>query len=126
VPCAVDIQQDIAAREADLPDEQRIRVRIGVNLGDVIVEGSDIYGDGVNIATRLEAIGAPGHVVISDDARRQVGGRRRKANRRVGWLLLGEALSPLQAPGGAAVLAGIFIASSTYFQNRVIRDRFFV
>ncbi len=47
VRCAVDIQQDMAGREADLPDERRIRLRIGVNLGDIIVEGSDIYGDGV-------------------------------------------------------------------------------
>ena len=63
VQCAVDIQQDMASREADLPDEHRIRLRIGVNLGDIIVEGSDIYGDGVNVAARLEALadfGQPG------------------------------------------------------------------
>jgi adenylate cyclase len=65
VRCAVDIQQDMAGREADLPDERRLRLRIGVNLGDIIVEGSDIYGDGVNIAARLEGLAEPGGICIS-------------------------------------------------------------
>ncbi len=56
VRCAVDIQQDMVGREADLPDDSRLRLRIGVNLGDIIVEGSDIYGDGVNVAARLEGL----------------------------------------------------------------------
>ena len=54
-----------AGRETDLPEEDRIRLRIGVNLGDVIVEGSDIYGDGVNVAARLEGLAEPGSVCIS-------------------------------------------------------------
>ena len=62
---AVAIQQDMAGREADLPDERRIRLRIGVNLGDIIVEGSDIYGDGVNVAARLEGLAEPGGICIS-------------------------------------------------------------
>ena len=65
VQCAVDIQQDMVGREADLPDERRIRLRIGVNLGDIIVEGSDIYGDGVNVAARLEGLAEPGGICIS-------------------------------------------------------------
>jgi adenylate cyclase len=65
VRCAVDIQQDMAGREAGLPDEHRIRLRIGVNLGDIIVEGSDIYGDGVNVAARLEGLAEPGGICIS-------------------------------------------------------------
>jgi TolB-like protein len=65
VQCAVDIQQSMIGREADLPDEQRIRLRIGVNLGDIIVEGSDIYGDGVNVAARLEGLAEPGGICIS-------------------------------------------------------------
>ncbi len=65
VQCAVDIQQSMIRREADLPDERRIRLRIGVNLGDIIVEGSDIYGDGVNVAARLEALADPGGICIS-------------------------------------------------------------
>jgi adenylate cyclase len=62
VLCAVELQQDITAREPDLADERRIRLRIGINLGDVMVEGSDIYGDGVNIAARLEALAEPGGI----------------------------------------------------------------
>ena len=65
VQCAVDIQQDMASREADLPAERRIRLRVGVNLGDIIVEGSDIYGDGVNVAARLEGLAEPGGICIS-------------------------------------------------------------
>ncbi len=63
--CAVEIQQSMIGREADLPDERRIRLRIGVNLGDIIVEGSDIYGDGVNVAARLEGLAEPGGICIS-------------------------------------------------------------
>jgi adenylate cyclase len=71
VLCAVDIQQEVAGREPDLSEEQRIALRIGVNLGDVIVEGSDIYGDGVNIAARLEGLAEPGGICLSGDAYRQ-------------------------------------------------------
>jgi len=77
VQCAVDIQEQMIGREADLPGEQRIRLRIGVNLGDIIVEGSDIYGDGVNVAARLEALADPDGICISgtvfDHVRGKVG-----------------------------------------------------
>ena len=72
VQCAVDIQQGMAEREPGISDDRRMRLRIGVNLGDIIVEGSDIYGDGVNVAARLEGLSEPGGVVLSDDAYRQV------------------------------------------------------
>jgi adenylate cyclase len=75
VQCAVDIQHDMAAREADVADDQRIRLRIGINLGDIIVEGSDIYGDGVNIAARLEGLADPRGICLSGDAYRQVKGK---------------------------------------------------
>ena len=65
VQCAVDIQHSMTGREADMPDDRRIRLRIGVNLGDVIVEGSDIYGDGVNVAARLEGLASPGDICVS-------------------------------------------------------------
>ncbi len=68
VQCAGDIQDSMNEREADLPDDRRIRLRIGVNLGDIIVEGSDIYGDGVNVAARLEALADPGGICISGPA----------------------------------------------------------
>ncbi len=72
VQCAVEIQQSMIGREADLPDERCIRLRIGVNLGDIIVEGSDIYGDGVNVAARLEGLAKPGGVCISGGVHEQV------------------------------------------------------
>jgi TolB-like protein len=65
VQCAIDIQQEVAEREPDISDKQRIWLRIGINLGDIIVEGSDIYGDGVNVAARLEALADPGGICVS-------------------------------------------------------------
>ena len=65
VQCAVEIQQEISSQQADQPDAQRMRFRIGINLGDVMVEGDDIYGDGVNIASRLQELADPGGVVIA-------------------------------------------------------------
>jgi adenylate cyclase len=72
VQCAVEIQQEISNQESDPPDAQRMRFRIGINLGDVMVEGSDIYGDGVNIAARLQELAEPGGVVISGSVYDQV------------------------------------------------------
>src|SRR5262249_38369167 len=65
VEVALAVQRGMAEREAELPEDQRIRFRIGVSLGDLIVEGDDLYGEGVNIAARLEALAEPGGVMIS-------------------------------------------------------------
>jgi adenylate cyclase len=65
VQCAVDIQRGMNERESEITGERRIRLRIGINLGDIIVEGSDIYGDGVNVAARLEALSNPGCICVS-------------------------------------------------------------
>ncbi len=75
VACAVDIQRSMRARNASVPVDRRIELRIGVNLGDVIVEGDDIFGDGVNVAARLESIAEPGGVCVSGSVREQVGNR---------------------------------------------------
>jgi TolB-like protein/Tfp pilus assembly protein PilF len=72
VQCAIDLQQAMAASSEDLPDDNRIVLRIGINLGDVILEGSDLYGDGVNIAARLEAMAEPGGILVSGAAYDQV------------------------------------------------------
>jgi adenylate cyclase len=69
VRCAAQIQRGMIDREPEVPDEQRIRFRIGINLGDVIVEEHDIFGDGVNVAARLEALAAPGGICISRTVR---------------------------------------------------------
>jgi adenylate cyclase len=65
VRCAIEVQQGMVERNGDLPRENRIEFRIGINLGDVIVEEGDIYGDGVNVAARLEGIAEPGAVYVS-------------------------------------------------------------
>src|SRR5215472_17212026 len=75
VRCAAEIQRGMLDREPDLPDEQRIRLRIGINLGDVIAEDQDIFGDGVNVASRLEGLAAPGGICVSGTVRDHVGDR---------------------------------------------------
>ncbi len=62
---AVDLQQAMAARNTKVPEDRRITYRIGINIGDIIVEGDDIYGDGVNVAARLEALAEPGGICVS-------------------------------------------------------------
>ncbi len=59
VRCAIGVQQGMVERNADVAQEKRIEFRVGVNLGDVMIEGRDLYGDGVNIAARLEALAEP-------------------------------------------------------------------
>jgi adenylate cyclase len=75
VECAVALQMLAAQRNSAIPDDQRMEWRIGVHLGDVLVEGDDILGDGVNIAARLEGIVEPGGICLSEDAFRQVRGK---------------------------------------------------
>jgi TolB-like protein len=70
--CAVELQRAMALRNDDVPKERRIELRIGINLGDVIIEDNDIYGDGVNVAAWLEALAEPGGICISRVVRDQV------------------------------------------------------
>src|SRR4051812_38648110 len=72
VRCAVEMQRAMVDRNADIAEGKRITFRIGINLGDVIAESDDIYGDGVNIAARLEALAEPGGVCISRVVRDQI------------------------------------------------------
>ena len=73
--CAIDIQGAMTERNVSVPAERRLELRVGVNVGDIIIEDDDIFGDGVNIAARLESIAEPGGVSISEDAWRQVQGK---------------------------------------------------
>jgi TolB-like protein/class 3 adenylate cyclase len=75
VRCAAEIQRGMFDRETELADERRIELRIGVNLGDVIVEGDDIFGDGVNIAARLESLAEPGGICVSARVQEDAAGR---------------------------------------------------
>ena len=65
IRCAVSIQEELAARNAELPDERKLRFRIGIHLGDVMAKGDDLFGDGVNVAARLEGLAEPGGICVS-------------------------------------------------------------
>ena len=85
VACAVEIQEDLAERNAEVPESRRLLLRIGINLGDIIVDGDDLFGDGINIAARLEGLAAPGGVCLARTVYEQV--RNKVA---VGFRDLGE------------------------------------
>jgi adenylate cyclase len=70
--CAIEIQRTLAHRDADAPADRQIQVRIGVHIGDVVHRGGDVYGDGVNIASRIEPVAGPGGICVSMDVERQV------------------------------------------------------
>ncbi len=72
---AVDVQRAMVERDAAIPEERRIRYRFGINIGDIIVDGEDIYGDGVNVAARLEEIAEPGSVYVSRSVYNQIKGK---------------------------------------------------
>src|SRR5580704_16121622 len=75
VTCAIQIQRQLRDRDANGSEADPMRFRIGINVGDIIIEGEDILGDGVNIAARIEGIAEPGGILISEDAWRQVQGK---------------------------------------------------
>jgi adenylate cyclase len=73
--CALKIQKEMITRNMDVPDDRKIHFRIGINLGDIIFQDDDIFGDGVNIAARIEALAKPGGIAVSGGVRDQVGGK---------------------------------------------------
>jgi adenylate cyclase len=75
VQCAIEVQRELRARNDDLLSDRRLEFRIGINLGDVMVEGDDLYGEGVNVAARLQGLAEPGGIVISGTVHDQVRGK---------------------------------------------------
>ncbi len=75
VRCAIQVQRGMTAQNAGVPADLKIEFRIGIHVGDIIIDDNDIFGDGVNIAARLEGIAEPGGICISDDAHRQIRGK---------------------------------------------------
>jgi adenylate cyclase len=75
VECATTIQREMRGRNSDVPEDRRIEFRVGINLGDVIVEDDDIFGDGVNVASRIEGVAKPGGVSVSSAVRDNIGNK---------------------------------------------------
>ena len=117
VRCAVEIQRAMVDREPELPEDRRIRFRIGINLGDVIVEADDIFGDGVNIAARLEALAQPGGICVSGTVRDHIGDRLPYAFEDIGEQSVKNIARPIRVyslrPEGIAGLPTISIFSTT-------------
>jgi adenylate cyclase len=96
VQCAVDLQQAMENANRTRPDDRRIVLRIGLNLGDVMIEGDDLYGDGVNIAARLEAIAEPGGICLSDMVHQSVKSKLKIAFEDIGEQRLKNIAEPIR------------------------------
>jgi len=96
VRCADEIQRGVAEQNTDVPQDKRIEFRIGIHVGDIIIEDHDIFGEGVNIAVRLEGIAEPGGICISDDAHRQVRGKVESALEDMGSQSLKNIAEPMR------------------------------
>ena len=109
VRCVTEIQAAMAAHNADVPAERRIEFRIGVNIGDIIVDGDDIFGDGVNVAARLQELAAPGGISVSGRVQEDVRGKLDIAFEDTGDQQLKNIAWPVRvyrvSPGGAAQAA---------------------
>jgi adenylate cyclase len=108
--CAVEVQLAMVEHNVDVDQELRIEFRIGIHIGDIIIDDNDIFGDGVNIAARLEGIAQPGGVCISDDAHRQIRGKAEIAFDDIGVQALKNIAEPMRAwhvrpTKGAALLS---------------------
>jgi adenylate cyclase len=97
VRCAIEIQQSVAERNAGVIPDQKIAFRIGVNLGDVIVEADDIFGDGVNVAARLEGLAGPGGIVVSRSVRDHVRDRLKVGFEDMGEQVVKNIARPVRA-----------------------------
>jgi len=96
VGCALEIQKAMAEREADTDADRRIAFRIGINLGDIVIDGDDIFGDGVNQAARIQEIAAPGGVCISATVHEQIKGKIDQAFRDLGHRKLKNITEPVR------------------------------
>src|SRR5262249_27147786 len=96
VACAVELQGGMQAANADLPEDRQIVLRVGINLGDVMAQGSDLYGDGVNIAVRLEALAEPGSVFVSQTVFNHVRGKTKVAFEDLGEQSLKNMAEPVR------------------------------
>src|SRR5712672_862667 len=123
VRCAAEIQRAMIDRNAETPEDKRIIFRIGVNLGDVIADGGDIYGDGVNIAARLQALAEPGGVCISRTVRDHIGDRLPYAFDDIGEQSVKNIAQPVHAFTISAATVASLPEVATPAQPAVLRRR---
>jgi TolB-like protein len=97
VRCAVEVQRGMTLSNVGIPETKRVEFRIGIHVGDIIIDDNDIFGDGVNIAARLEGIADPGGICISDDAHRQIRGKTEIAYDDMGHQSLKNIAQPMRA-----------------------------
>jgi adenylate cyclase len=125
--CAVEIQRGMAEQNADAAQDYRIKFRIGIHVGDIIIDDNDIFGDGVNIAARLEGIAEPGGVCISDDAHRQIRGKVDIPFEDMGTQTLKNIAEPMRVwrmrISGEPISASPQAASFGTFQSRPFPDK---
>jgi adenylate cyclase len=125
--CAVEVQREMAKQNTGVSPELRIEFRIGIHVGDIIIDDNDIFGDGVNIAARLEGIAEPGGVCISDDAHRQIRGKIDVAFDNIGEQTLKNIAEPMRAwrirPAGEASPAIRSSSSPIQVQDLALPDK---
>src|SRR5262245_44812551 len=117
VECAIDLQKAMQAQNAGLPAQHHILLLIGINLGDVIVERSDLYGDGVNLAVRLESLAEPGGICVSGDVFRQVRSKLQMQFQDLGEQKVKNVVGPVHAYRVQAADAGSAPAESSENQR---------
>jgi TolB-like protein/class 3 adenylate cyclase len=123
VQCAVDLQQAFAEANKNVPDDRRIVLRIGVNLGDVMVEGGDLYGDGVNIAARLEAIAEPGGILVAGTAHDHIGTKIKTGFEDIGSQTLKNIAQPVRAYRVMQVASPSVPSSKPAAKDAPLRDK---
>jgi adenylate cyclase len=97
--CAVEVQREMAGRNADVPPDNRIELRIGINMGDIVVEDGDIFGDGVNVAARLEGLAEPGGICVSARVQEDAAGKLDLVFEDIGEQQLKNIARPVRATG---------------------------
>jgi adenylate cyclase len=118
--CAVEVQREMAGRNADVPLDNRIELRIGINVGDIVVEDGDIFGDGVNVAARLEGLAEPGGICVSARVQEDAAGKLDLAFEDIGEQALKNIARPVRA---YRVVTGARLATPHVPANPPLPDR---
>jgi len=125
----IEIQAAMMGHNAEIPHEQRIAFRVGVNIGDIIIEGDDIFGDGVNVAARLQEIAEPGGICVSDFVQQQVNGKIDVECHDIGEQQVKNIVRPVRAyrlwnwavPAASAATTSNAASTTTFIGERAAR-----